>query len=71
MTLKPKRDATVSARIPGDLADLLDTWCSRRFRKRSEVLAMVLSRVLVIVREEDGVNQAVEDFVQKLRFKSA
>jgi hypothetical protein len=68
---KAKRDATVSGRIPGELADVLDLWCAKRYRKRSEVIGMVLSRVLEIVKREGGLDQAVEDFVRKLGFQTA
>ena len=68
---RPKRDVTVSGRIPGELADLLDAWCARRYRKRSEAIGLLLSRVLGIVKEERGVEQAVEDFARCLRFEPA
>lgn len=71
LKLRPKRDVTISGRVPADDGETLDTWCLSRFRKRSEVVGLIVSTVLAMVRENGGINQAVEDFVRKLRFEPA
>lgn len=71
LKFRPKRDATIHGRVPGDDADLIQLWGARRFRPESQIVGMIVSRVMAMVREHRGIDQAVEDFVQKLRLEPA
>jgi hypothetical protein len=56
----------VSGRLTPARFRTLQGWCSGAYRKRSEVVSMVLDRVLEIL-EQGGAHQPVETFVQRLR----
>jgi len=56
----------VSGRLTPAKFRTLQGWCSGAYRKRSEVVSMVLDRVLEIL-EQGGGHQPVESFVQRLR----
>ena len=55
----------VSGRLSPARYSTLQGWCTGTFRKRSEVVSLVLDRVLEIL-EQGGTPQPVESFVQRL-----
>jgi hypothetical protein len=56
----------VSGRLTPARYRTLQGWCTGSYRKRSEVVSIVLDRVLEIL-EQGGTPQPVENFVQRLR----
>lgn len=64
--LTDKMAIPVSGRLSPARYRTLQGWCTGTYRKRSEVISMVLDRVLEIL-EQNGKPQPVESFVQRLR----
>jgi hypothetical protein len=58
---------TVCARVSPSKFRTLETWCDNSFRRRSEVVGMVLERILDMVEECASIEQPVEEFVRRLR----
>jgi hypothetical protein len=58
---------TVCARVSPSKFRTLEVWCDNSFRKRSEVVGMVLERILDMVEEYASIEQPVEEFVRRLR----
>ncbi len=56
----------VSGRLTPARFRTLQGWCSGTYRKRSEVVSLVLDRVLEIL-EQGGAPAPVENFVERLR----
>jgi len=67
MKQKHKLDVSISTRLPLGHFKTLENWCSRSFRKRSELVGIVLERVLEIYEQEAGTDQPLEHFVRRLR----
>jgi len=63
--LRDKMAIPVSGRLTPARYRTLQGWCTGSYRKRSEVVSMVLDRVLEIL-EQGGAPQPVESFVQRL-----
>jgi hypothetical protein len=63
---RDKMAIPVSGRLTPARFRTLQGWCTGAFRKRSEVVSIVLDRVLEIL-EQGGAPQPVESFVQRLR----
>ena len=57
----------VCARVSPSKFRTLEVWCDNSFRRRSEVVAMVLERVLDIVEQQENIEQPVEEFIRRLR----
>jgi len=64
--VRDKMAIPVSGRLTPARYRTLQGWCCGAYRKRSEVVSMVLDRVLEIL-EQGGPHQPVESFVQRLR----
>lgn len=64
---KEKLEVAVGTRISASKFRALETWCDISFRKRSEVISIVLSRVLEILEQQAASDQPVEHFVRRLR----
>ncbi len=64
---KEKVQVPVGARLSASKFKTLETWCDTSFRKRSEVIGIVLERVLDILEQQAGSDQPVEQFVRRLR----
>jgi hypothetical protein len=64
---KEKMLVPICARVSASKFRTLEVWCDNSFRKRSEVLAMVVERVLDLVEEQASSEQPVEEFVRNLR----
>ena len=61
-----KTAVVVAGRLSPAKFRTLQGWCSGTYRKRSEVVSIVLDRVLEIL-EQGGNAQPVESFVERLR----
>jgi hypothetical protein len=57
----------VCGRVSPSRFHTLEVWCDNSFRKRSEVVALVLERVLDMVEEHENIDVPVEDFIRRLR----
>ncbi|HEY6290048.1 MAG TPA: hypothetical protein VI455_00585 [Terriglobia bacterium] len=66
MKQKQKLDVSISTRLPLTRYRTLEAWCSRSLRKRSELVGIVLDRVLEIYEEEAGTDQPLEFFIRRL-----
>lgn len=67
--MKQKRERleiTVAARLPLARFRLLENWCSRSLRKRSELVGIVLDRLLEIYEQEADADEPLEHFVRRL-----
>jgi len=67
MDIREKLEIPVTGRLPADKFRSLQQWCSSSLRKRSEVVGLVLERVLEIYEHEEGVDQPLEQFIRRLR----
>lgn len=66
MKPKSKMDIPVAGRITADRYRTLEAWRLGSYRKRSEVVSLVLDRVLEILEQGGGRPQPVENFVRRL-----
>jgi hypothetical protein len=67
--IKPKRekvDVTVATRLPLARFRTLESWCQHSLRRRSELVGIVLNRVLEIYEQEGGSAEPLEFFVRRL-----
>ncbi len=67
-TLRSKRervDITVATRLSLSSFRTLETWCQRSLRRRSELIGIVLNRVLELYEQEGG-SEPLEFFVRRL-----
>jgi len=64
---KDKMEVPICGRLSADRFRVLETWCDFSFRKRSEVVGMVLERVLEILEQQSTTEMPVEQFVRRLR----
>ncbi len=64
---KEKFDVPVSGRLPVSKFRTLENWCGKSFRKRSEIIGILLERVLEILEQQADTDQSVENFVRRLR----
>jgi hypothetical protein len=67
--MKQKRerlDMTVATRLPLSRYRTLEVWCTRSLRKRSELIGIVLDRVLEIYEKEAGDDEPLEFFIRRL-----
>jgi hypothetical protein len=65
---KEKLEVSVSARLTAAKYRTLQEWCTGTYRKRSEVVGLVLERVLEIL-EQGGMALPVESFVDRLHVR--
>lgn len=68
---KEKMEMPVCARVSVSKFRTLEIWCDNSFRKRSEVVGIVLDRVLEILEQQGSLEQPVEEFVRRLRADSS
>lgn len=69
--LKQKRervDITVATRLSLSRFRTLESWCQRSLRRRSELVGIVLNRVLDLYEQEGGA-EPLEFFVKRLYLK--
>ncbi len=64
---KEKHEVAIAARLSANKFRSLETWCDASLRKRSEIITIVLERVLEILEQQPSVDQPVEQFVRRLR----
>lgn len=64
---KEKLEVPVCARVSASKYRTLEAWCDNSFRKRSEVVGLVLERVLDLLEQQAWVDKPVEEFVRRLR----
>jgi len=67
MNVRDKMEIPVTTRLPLASYRTLQGWCNRSLRKRSEVLSIVLERVLEIYENQEGIDQPLEQFIRRLR----
>jgi hypothetical protein len=63
---REKLDVSVSGRLPMARFRTLEAWCGHSLRKRSELVGIVLERVLEIYEQEAEAGEPLEFFVRKL-----
>jgi len=63
---REKLDISVSGRLPMARFRTLEAWCGHSLRKRSELVGIVLDRVLEIYEQEAEAGEPLEFFVRKL-----
>ncbi len=63
---KSKLEMCVAGRITSERFRQLENWSDGAFRKRSEVVSLVMDRVLEILEQGGGKPEAVEEFVRRL-----
>jgi hypothetical protein len=63
---REKLQMTICTRLPISKFRTLQDWCDFSFRKRSEVIAMVLERVLEMVEDQTEAQHPVEHVVRRL-----
>ncbi len=63
---KEKVEVPIAGRLSASKFRTLETWCDTSFRKRSEVIGIVLDRVLEILEEQAVSDQPVEHFIRRL-----
>jgi len=61
-----KLDVTVATRLPLARYRALEAWCHRSMRRRSELVGIVLDRVIEIYEEEAGGDEPLEFFIRRL-----
>ncbi len=64
-------DIAVSTRLPETQVRKIDEWAERGLRKRSNVLEMLLRRVLSMIEETNSFDRPVDDVVRRLRLDPA
>ena len=67
---REKLEMTVAGRLPLARFRILEAWCSRSLRKRSEVVGIVLDRLLEIYEQEADADEPLEHFVRHLHLDS-
>ena len=70
--MTPKREkleVPVVARLGVSKYRTLEVWCQRSLRKRSEMVGIVLERVLEIYEQEAVGDEPVEHFVRRLHLR--
>lgn len=64
---KEKMEMPICTRVSLSTFRALEIWCDNSFRKRSEVVGIVLERIVEILSQQHCIEQPVEEFVRKLR----
>lgn len=63
---KEKMEMPICTRVSLSTFRALEVWCDNSFRKRSEVVGIVLERIVEILSQQQCIEQPVEEFVRKL-----
>ncbi|MDE3181566.1 MAG: hypothetical protein KGM47_18125 [Acidobacteriota bacterium] len=64
---KEKMEMPVCTRVSVSTFRALEVWCDNSFRKRSEVVGIVLERIVDILSQQQCIEQPVEEFVRRLK----
>jgi hypothetical protein len=64
---RDKLDVTVATRLPLARYRVLESWCRRSMRCRSELVSIVLDRVISIYEDEAKADEPLESFIRRLR----
>jgi len=64
---KQKMEMPICTRVSLPTFRALEVWCDNSFRKRSEVIGLVLERIVEILSQQHCIEQPVEEFVRRLR----
>lgn len=64
---KEKMEMPVCTRVSLTTFRALEVWCDNSFRKRSEVVGLVLERIVEMLSQQQCIEQPVEEFVRRLR----
>lgn len=64
---KEKMEMPICTRVSVSTFRALEVWCDNSFRKRSEVVGLVLERIVEILSQQSCIEQPVEEFVRRLR----
>lgn len=64
---KEKMEMPVCTRVSLTTFRALEVWCDNSFRKRSEVVGMVLERIVDMLSQQQCIEQPVEEFVRRLK----
>ena len=67
---RDKLDVTVAARLPLARYRVLESWCRRSMRRRSEVVGIVLERVIELYEDEAKSDEPLEFFIRRLHLDS-
>ena len=63
---KEKMEMPICTRVSVSTYRALEVWCDNSFRKRSEVVGLVLERIVEILAQQKCMEQPVEEFVRRL-----
>ncbi|MGH9405976.1 MAG: hypothetical protein ACRD3D_09105 [Terriglobia bacterium] len=63
---KEKMEMPICTRVSVSTFRTLEVWCDNSFRKRSEVIGLVLERIVEMVSQQQYIEQPVEEFVRHL-----
>jgi len=63
---REKLDITVATRLPLARYRALEGWCRRSMRRRSELVGIVLDRVIAIYENEAKADEPLEFFIRRL-----
>lgn len=66
---REKLDVTVATRLPLSRFRTLESWCNHSLRRRSELVGIVLNRVLEIYEQEATATEPLEFFVRRLHLE--
>lgn len=71
MDERPKREMTVSGRLPESVYEILEHWRINALlgRKRAEVIGLLLERILGMIAEGQALDQPLEHIVRRLRLE--
>jgi hypothetical protein len=67
---RDKLDVTVAARLPLARYRALENWCRHSMRRRSELIGIVLERVIDLYEEEAKADEPLEFFIRRLHLDS-
>lgn len=63
---RDKLEMTVATRLPLARYRALEGWCRRSMRRRSELVGIVLDRVIAIYEDEAKADEPLELFIRRL-----
>jgi len=65
-TKREKLEVSVGGRLPVSKYRTLEVWCDRSLRKKSEVVGIVLERIIEIYEQEAHADEPIEHFIRRL-----
>lgn len=63
---RDKLDVTIATRLPLARYRALENWCRRSMRRRSELVSIVLERVIDLYEDEAKADEPLEFFIRRL-----